>query len=124
MAAEVNVNLIAELTGLGREINFIDRAADGTTPTAATYNYRVLATADTEEALDLGDISTVTGIAIRAIDYDLDIDLDFVAAFDGDLTVKAGELPALIPNPAGTIYVKNNGAGETPKYEYLIWGTT
>jgi len=124
MAAEVNINLIAELTGLGREINFIDRAADGTTPTAATYNYRVLATANTAEALDLGDISTVTGIAIRAIDYDLDIDLDFVAAFDADLTVKAGELPALIPNPAGTIYVNGSETDETPKYEYLIWGTT
>jgi len=124
MAAEVNVNLIAELTGLGREINFIDRAADGTTPTAATYNYRVLTTADTEEALDLGDISTITGLAIRAIDYDLDIDLDFVATFNADLTVKAGELPALIPTPSGTVYVKNNTALETPKFEYLIWGTT
>jgi hypothetical protein len=124
MAAEVNVNLIAELTGLGRELKFIDRALDGTAPTVATYNYRVLAVANTAEALDLGDVSTVTGIAIRAIDYDLDIDLDFDTTFNSDLTVKAGELPALIPTPAGTVQVKNNGTGETPAYEYLLWGTT
>jgi len=124
MAAEVNINLLCELTGLGRELKFIDRATDGTAPTAATYNYRVLATGGTEELLDLGDVTTIQGIAIRAIDYDLDIDLDFVAAFDADLTVKAGELPAFIPNPAGTVYVKNTTGVETPKYEFMVWGTT
>jgi len=124
MAASVDVTIIAELTGLGIDIPFIKKGTDGTTPTAATYNYRVLATTNTAEALDLGDISTVQGIAIRAVDYDLDIDCDYVSAFDSDITVKAGEISALIPNPAGTVYVKNNGTDETPAYEYLVWGTT
>jgi hypothetical protein len=124
MAAEVSINLLCELTGLGREFKFVDRATDGTVPTAATYNYRVLATGGTAEILDLGDITTVQGVVIRAIDKDLDIDCDYVSTFDADLTLIAGELPAFIPNPAGVVYVKNTTGTETPKYEYLCWGTT
>lgn len=122
MAAELNISVIAQLTGLGLPQDFVDRATDGTTPTAYTKNYRVLATANTEESLDLGDVSTVTALIIRAIDYDLDIDLDFDSAFDVDLTVKAGEPAAVIPNPAGTVKVKNNGTDETPAYEFLVVG--
>ena len=125
MAAECNINFSFELTGLGKPIKFPDRSSDGTVPTAHTgLEYRTLATADAEELLDVDDVSTITGIWIRAIDYDLDIDLDFVAAFDADLTIKAGKFPAFIPNPAGTVYVKNNGAAETPAYEFIAWGTT
>lgn len=125
MAAECNVNFLFELIGLGKPIKFPDRSSDGTTPTAHTgLEYRTLAIADTEELLDVDDVSTTTGIWIRAIDYDLDIDLDFVSAFDADLTIKAGEFFAFIPNPAGTVYVKNNGAAETPSYEFIAWGTT
>ena len=125
MAAECNVNFLFELTGLGKLIRFPDKSSDGTEPTTHTgLEYRTLATADTEELLDVDAVGTVTGFWIRAIDYDLDIDLDFVAAFDADLTIKAGEFPAFIPNPAGTVYVKNNGAGETPSYEFIAWGTT
>lgn len=124
MAAACKVIIQVELTGLGKDQYFTMVATDGTTPTAATYNYRVLATADTAEALDLGDVATETILVIRAIDYDLDVDLDYVSTFDKDLTVKAGEPAALIPNPAGVIYVKNNGEGETPAYEFMIIGTT
>ncbi len=124
MATEFNVSIIAELTGLGAVQNFIKKGTDGTTPTASTYNYRTLATANTAEALDLGDISTVTCIIIRAVTNDLDIDCDFVSAFDADLTVKAGEIPAIITNPAVTVYVKNNTTDQTPVYEYLVVGTT
>ncbi|KKK54255.1 hypothetical protein LCGC14_3086590 [marine sediment metagenome] len=86
--------------------------------------YRTLAVADTDELLDLGDVSTVGAIVIRAITNNLDIDLDYVSAFDADLTVKVGAVPAVIPYPAGVIRVKNNGAGETPVFEYLIIGLT
>jgi len=124
MAATFDVAVLAELTGLGKDQTFTDKGTDGTTPTAGSYMYRVLATADTEEALGLGDISTVTCLIIRAIDYDLDLDLDYAAAtFNADLTVKAGEIAAVIPNPV-LVYVKNNGAAETPAYEYFVCGTT
>jgi len=124
MAAATKVIIQVELTGLGKDQYFTEVATDGTTPTAATYNYRVLATANTAEALDLGDVATEAILVIKAIDYDLDIDLDYVSAFDADLTVKAGEPAALIPNPAGIVYVKNNQTDETPAYEYFIVGTT
>ena len=125
MAAEVTVSVSVELTGLGLNRFFQDRAVDGTTPTAATYNYRVLAATNSEEALDLGDISVETILAIRAIDKDLDVDLSYTAAtFRTSFTLVAGEPAALIPNPGGDIYVINNTGTDTPAYEYLLCGTT
>ena len=124
MAATFEVSVIAELLGLGKDQAFTDKGIDGTTPTAGAYMYRKLTTADADEALDLGDVSTVTCIVIRAITNDLDIDLDYASSFDVDLTIKAGEVPAVIPNPAGVTQIKNNGAGETPVFEYLVVGTT
>jgi len=127
LAATCDVSIIVELLGLGHIQSFMTKATDGTTPTAATYNYRVIADGAlaTPEALDLGDVATETILVIRAIDYDLDVDLDYVGAtFDVDFTVKAGEPAAVIPNPAGIIYVNNHTATETPAYEYLLIGTT
>jgi len=123
MAASCDISVIAELTGLGIDTAFIKKGSDETTPTASAYMYRVIAAADTAEALDLGDISTVTGIVLYAIDYDVDIDCDYVSAFDADLTAKAAGIPVVITYPAGTVYVKGE-SGQTPKYEYLVWGTT
>jgi len=128
MAATVDVSIIVELMGLGRDLNFINKATDGTTPTAATYNYRVLATGGQAEALDLGDVATETILVIRAVDYDLDVDLDNsdddIAGFDADFTVKAAEPAAVIPNPAGNIWVDAHTGVEAPAYEYLLIGTT
>ena len=123
MAAEFETSVIAKLTGLGEPIDFIKKGTDETTPTAGTYNYRTIATADTAEALDLGDVSTVTMVILYAVDYDVDIDCDFVSSFDADLTAKAGGIPAVIPYPAGTVYVKGE-SGQTPKYEFVVIGTT
>ena len=123
MAAEFKINLIAKLTGLGEQVDFIKTGTDETTPTAGAYMYRTIATANTAEALDLGDVSTVTAIILYAVDYDVDIDCDYVAAFDADLTAKAAGIPVVITYPAGTVYVKGE-TGQTPKYEYLVIGTT
>lgn len=123
MAAEATVRLLAKLSGLGNEEKFPKNGTDETEPTAGGYMYRTIATADTAEALDLGDVSTVTGIVLYAVDYDLDIDLDYVSAFDADMTAKAAGIPVVITYPAGTVYVRGE-SGQTPKYEYLIWGTT
>lgn len=123
MAAEATVKLLAKLTGLGNEEHYHKSGTDETTPTAGAYMYRTIATADTAEALDLGDVTTVTGIILYAISYDVDIDLDYVAAFDADMTAKASGIPVVITYPAGTVYVKGE-AGQTPTYEYIVWGTT
>ena len=123
MAAEFKINLIAKLTGLGEQVDFIKTGTDETTPTAGAYMYRTIATADTAEALDLGDVSTVTAIILYAVDYDVDIDCDYVAAFDADLTAKAAGIPVVITYPAGTVYVQGE-TDQTPKYEYVVIGTT
>ena len=123
MAAEFKINMLAQLTGLGEQIDFIKTGTDETTPTAGSYMYRTIATADTAEALDLGDVSTVTAIVLYAVDYDVDIDCDYVSSFDADLTAKAAGIPVVITYPAGTVYVKGE-SGQTPKYEYLVIGTT
>jgi len=124
MAAQCDVITIVELTGLGKDQSFSFKATDGTTPTAATYNYRKLATANTAEALDLGDVAVESMLIIRAVDYDLDVDLDYVTTFDADFTVKAGKPAAVIPNPSGIIYVKNTTNDQTPSYEYFLVGQT
>jgi len=124
MAAEFNVSVLAELVGLGKDISFTDKGIDGTTPTAGSYMYRTLATTNIAEALDLGDVSTVTCIVIRAVTEDLDVNLDFSSSFDADFTLTAGEIPAVIPTPAGTVYVENTTTDKVPVYEYLVIGTT
>jgi len=122
MAAEFKINMMAQLAGLGEPINFIKSGVDETTPTAGSYMYRTIATANTAEALDLGDVSTVTAIVLYAVDYDVDIDLDWDTAFDADLTAKAAGIPVVITYPAGTVYVQGE-TDQTPKYEYLVIGT-
>ena len=124
MAATVTISNRVELAGLGKDLVMQDVAVDATTPTAFTYNYRKLAVADTAEALDLGDVATVTGIWIRAIDYALYVDTSYVAAFSAEMTLAAGGPPAFIPTPSGTVYVKNVTAAQTPVYEAVVWGTT
>ena len=123
MAASVDVSCHIKLTGLGIEINLQHLFNTASTPDAQTTQRRTLATADTAEALALGDVSTTELLYIRAVTNDLDVDLDFVSSFDADFTLNAGEF-AIVPTPAGTVYVKNSDAGETPVYEYCIIGTT
>ncbi len=123
MAAEFKVKMSAQLSGLGEQINFIKQGTDETTPTAGSYMYRTIATANTAEALDLGDVSTVTAIILYAVDYDVDIDCDFSSSFDADLTAKAAGIPVVITYPAGDVYVQGE-TDQTPKFEYLVIGTT
>ena len=122
MAAEFNVKMMAQLSGLGEQIDFIKSGVDETTPTAGSYMYRTIAAANTAEALDLGDVSTVTAIVLFAVDFDVDIDCDFVSSFDADLTAKAAGIPVVITYPAGNVYVQGE-TDQTPKYEYIVIGT-
>jgi len=122
MAAEFKINMMAQLAGLGEPINFIKTGVDETTPTAGSYMYRTIDTANVAEILDLGDVSTVTAIVLYAVDYDVDIDLDWDTAFDADLTAKAAGIPVVITYPAGTVYVQGE-TDQTPKFEYLVIGT-
>lgn len=124
MAASIDVSIIVEAFELDGDISFISKETDATTPDTYVKHMPTLAVADTEETLDAGVIATAQLLVIKAIDYDLDIDLDFNSAFYADLTVKAGEPAAVIPNPSGVIKVKNSTASQNPQYKYLLLGTT
>lgn len=122
MAATARVKLQFEITGLGQGGEFAANFTTTTTPTAYAQFYRTLAAADTAEALDLGDVSTVDLIIFKAIDNDIEIDADFDTSFDADLVVLEGEVAMF--KPSGTVYVKNQDSAETPSYNYWIIGTT
>jgi len=121
MAASASVNIIVDLLGLGKEESFVDRFALTNTPTASHYNYREQATADTEEALDLGGISTVDFIVFKAVTNDAIIDTSYAAAtFSEEINVPEGEIAVFKPGAA--VYIMNEDAAEKVTYEYLVIG--
>ena len=121
MAAEASVNIIATLTGLGDVQEFSKRFSTTSTPARALYHYMTQAVADTDEALEVGDVSTIDLIILKCVSNDCDLDCNFSAAFSADITVNEGEVACF--KPAGTVYLKNNDAGEQSTVEYLIVGS-
>lgn len=122
MAISSTITVVHKVEGTGTDLSFRTQFNTTTTPTAVTHQRRTQSTADTEEVLDLGDIATVELITITAITNDLLIDCDFSAAFDGDIIVPEGETATF--KPSGTVYVKNEDAGEACVYDYIAVGTT
>jgi hypothetical protein len=120
MAATGTVSIIAELLGLGKEARFLDRFSLTNAPTKTTYNYRQQAVADTAEALDLGGVSTVDLVIIKAITNDMTIDASFDTTYHAELNLPEGEISVF--KPSGTIYIKNEDAAEQATYEYLVIG--
>ena len=121
MAAGFSVSILAELTGLGKDQFFCEKFSEINTPARALYQYMIQATADTAEALDVSDVATVDLLILKCVSNDVDLDLDYVSSFDADMTVQEGEV-CVVPTPAGTIYFKNNDAGEQSTIEYILIG--
>ena len=123
MTASARVEIKFILNDLGNRVEADLASNITTTPTVYNQQRRVLATADTAEALGLGDVSSSQLLVIKAVLLNLEVDLDFVTTFNADLTIPAGET-AIIPRPAGVVYVKNATATQTPTYEYYLVGTS
>ena len=124
MAGVVSITTSISISGLGTSTVNLSNTFTGTVPTKMGQQYRVLAVADTEEALDLGDVSTVEGVLIRAVLLDLDIDTSYTpSTFVKEINLAAGESIYLKPEGAEAIYVKNGTGAETPSYEYVVFGT-
>ncbi len=70
--------------------------------------------------LALGDVSTVEGVLIRAVDLALDVDCDYVSSFDADIPLAAGKSAYF--KPEGIVRVKNGAGAEQPLYEYIVFG--
>jgi hypothetical protein len=122
MSIIANLTALLHVEGLSSDLSFRKFFNTTATPTAVTHQRRVQATADAEEALDLGDISTVEYVLIYAVTNNLSLDCDFDTTYNADIIVASGEVAMF--KPAGTVYVKNNDAGQVVTYEYIVIGTT
>jgi len=120
MAAECTVSIIAELTGLGQLQQLAEKFSVTTTPARVHYQYMEQATADTEEALDVGDVGTVHLIILKCIANDVDIDTSFATTYSAEIEVQEGEVAVF--KPTGTVYIKNDDATEKSTIEYLVIG--
>ena len=121
MAATARIKGILEVQGLGQDVSFPFNADTSVAPTVKQYGYREQAVADTAEVLDLGGVTTVHMLVIHAAANALLVDLDFSSVFDSDMEIPAGEV-AVIPKPAGVVYIKNATAVEQTTYEYYAVG--
>jgi len=120
MAAECTVSIIAEVTGLGQLQQLAEKFSTTTTPARVHYQYMEQATADAEEALDVGDVGTVHLIILKCIANDVDIDTSFSSTFSAEIEVPEGEVTVF--KPTGTVYIKNDDSEEKSKIEYLVVG--
>lgn len=121
MAASFSVGIIAELTGLGKDICLTEKFSTTTAPTRGMYHYAVQDVADTAQALDVGDVGTVELIVIKCVANDVDIDTSYVSSFVAEITVNEGEVA--IFKPTGTVWINNDDSAETSTVEYLVAGT-
>jgi len=126
MAAECTVSVIAEVTGLGENLNFSEKFSITTTPTKAVLNRQIQTTTNVSEALNLCGISTVELVIIKATSNDLLIDTDCAndGAFTQDQSVAEGESRILKPDGTDGIFIKNGTAGEVVTVDYLVVGSS
>jgi len=90
------------------------------TPDAKFYNIVEQTTADSDEAIAAGDIASIEYMVVHCITNDIDLDLNFVGAFKANAEVQEGEWACF--KPSGTVYFKNNDAGEKGTFEYWLIG--
>ena len=78
-------------------------------------------TDDDPTAVDLGNITTVERMYVKAVANALDVDTSYSAAFSAEVKLAEGESVAF--KPAGTVYVNNATSDEKCTVEYLAVGT-
>ena len=120
MAAKAEVWIRAFLSGLDVDVDFPKKFDLGQTPTKFALLTVQQAVADTEEAISVGDVSTVDMIVIHAKDNDVDIDTSFSVAFSAEVSMTEGEVQVF--KPEGTMYFKNGTAAEQATISYLVIG--
>lgn len=120
MAAEASISIIGEVSGLGELKTIAEKFSVTTTPARVFYQYMEQTTADTAEALNVGDVGTVHLIILKCISNDVDIDTSFSSSFSAEVEVQEGEVAVF--KPTGTVYIKNDDAAEKSLIEYLVIG--
>lgn len=120
MAAEANVSIICEVTGLGQLQMMAEKFNVTTTPARVHYQYMVQATADVAEVLDVGDVGTVHLIILKCVANDVDIDTTYSSSFNAEIEVQEGEVAVF--KPKGTVWIQNDDSSEQSTIEYLVIG--
>lgn len=121
MAAECELRLTGSISGIEAEDLFHFLSDINGTPTKRIDTIQVQATADTAEALNLGNISTPMMVLVYAVENDVDVDLTYDTTFHAELSISEGEFN--IFKPKGTVYIKNATASETATVEIIACGT-
>lgn len=117
MAAECSVSIIAQVMGLGKNLEFAEKFSTAT-PTLAMYNYDSIGTS--EEALDMSDISTIELIVIKNLDSTNYVEIDCnYSSFIAAIKIDAGKVAVF--KPSGTVYAKANESA--CNVEYIVIGT-
>ena len=122
MAAECSISVIAEVTGLGEGLQFLEKFAVTGTVLKAVLNRQIQAVAGTEEALNLCGISTVELVIIKATTNGLIIDADYTAP-TFDTTDYAPEGESRIIKPYGDMYIDGSNATKAVTVDVLIVGS-
>jgi len=120
MAASGSVKLVMQLLGLSQEQSFSDRFTLANVPTLKVMDYRQQAVADTEETLDIGSLTNIDCIVIKAITNDMTVDPSFDTTYREGIVILEGEFAMF--SPAGTVKIKNQDSAEQATYEYFIIG--
>jgi hypothetical protein len=120
MAAEAEVFVMGRCTGLGGDAPFSFRGDVSTTPTGRAELRQIQATADTEEAINLGGVGTPTLMVVKAVENDVYVDTSFDTTFSNELSIPEGEVSVFCP--AGTPYFKNATAAETATIDIVVIG--
>ena len=122
MAASCNTSIIVEVDDLGENPVFVHKSSVTATPTKPVSIRQIQATADTDEAVNLGGISTVERLSIKCVANDVDVDLNYSSSFSADFTIPEGE-SITITKPVGTTQIKNNDAAEAVTIDVHIVGS-
>lgn len=129
MAAQCEVKMAVNVTGLGNELNLGNRFVTTNTPEGCHYGYGTIAAADTYEAVDLGQVaaSLVDGLYIRSIDETVYLDPACSLAGTEKKMLRIDESEAAFFRPvlsdtALSVMVVCSTAGAS--YEYFVVGQT
>lgn len=122
MAGAATVRIVATITGLDDQVDTHVLSTMSATPTKRVEIIQVQTTADIAEALNLGGITTPKLIIIEAIGEDLQIDTSYVSSFVAEQTLAEGEA-AVIGEPGGSVYIKNDEVGKTATVRVILVGT-
>jgi len=125
MAAECSVSVIADVTGLGEGLQFLEKFSVTGTIIKAVLNRQIQAATNTAEALNLCGISIVELVIIKATSNDLLIDVDCAnaGAFAETQSVAEGECRIIKPDGTDAIFIKNEDGTEVCTVDYLIVGS-